>query len=547
MKSSLIALPFLALFLGVIGLASYSSLPTVRWLAFLLWGLGAALLTSWAVMERQGLKEIFSRKGARYGASSGLSFVLGLLLIVGIAFLSTRPRFDLSWDVTEDRLNTLSDQSLKIVDKMKQDKVEVDVLGFFVNPEKKQSFADLLALYQHAGAPIQLKYIDPQAEPNLAIAENVTTADTVIVKSGSQESRLTNFTEEKMTNALLRVLKTENKTLYFTSGHGERDLNSSEAEGFGMAKAELESERYDIDTITLLESEAVPENVDLLIIAGPKYDFRPEEINVLRRYLDEARPLLVLVDALVPLPNLKALLEDYGLSIQNDMVAINPNNPLSSQPDWQYSALATEFDEFSPVTRDFVSQGKIALLMPFSRSIDVVEGNKKGLRPTILARGSEMNVTYSEVSQPEDLRELRQDQVLPGDVGLLAYSVGQVGGSELAKKNNSNNSSKETELDTKKGTDAKANKELRLVVSGSSHFASNYGAQRPENMDMFLNLTNYLLQDEDFISIRPRESSESRLDLATSSSQFNLLFFSFIYPFFFLGYGIVHWLKRRRS
>lgn len=546
MRSSLFALPFLALFLSIIGLASYSSLPALSWLAYLLWGVGASLLVTWIVLEWSAIKVVSTRKGTRYGASSGVNFILCVLLIVGIAFLSSRPRFNRSWDVTQDRLNTLSDQSLKIVEKIAKDQAQIQVLGFFVDQVKKQSFSDLVALYRSAGAQIDMTFIDPQADPTLAISENVTTADTVIVKNGAQESRITNFTEERITNAFLRVLKTENKSLYFTSGHGERDLDSPEAEGYRLAKAELESERYEVRSLSLLEAEVIPDQVDLLVIAGPKYDFRPEEINQLQNYLNAGRPLLVMVDALVPLPNLQSLLEDYGLSIQNDLVAINPNNPLARQPDWQYSALVTEFDEFSPVTRDFVNQGMVAMLMPFSRSIDLVEGNSKGLRPTVLARGSEVNVRYYGVTRPEDLREIGQDRILPGNVGLLAFSVGQVGGSELAERKAST-IGHEKELDTQQPHDAKANKELRLVVAGSSHFASNYGAQRPENLDMFLNLTNYLLQDEDFISIRPREASQSRLNLASASSQFNLLFFSFIYPFFFLGFGVVHWLKRRRK
>ena len=53
---------------------------------------------------------------------------------------------------------------------------------------------------------------------------------------------------------------------------------------------------------------------------------------------------------------------------------------------------------------------------------------------------------------------------------------------------------------------------------------SNLGVQRGENVDMFLNMVNYLLQDEDFISIRPKDLTDSQLDVSTASSQLLLLF-----------------------
>lgn len=543
MKSSLIALPFLAFFLVIIGFASYSALTDAPWLAYFLWALGASIFGTWIIMERSEIKAAMSRRGTRYGASSGLNFLLALLIIVGLAFLSSRPRFDFSWDVTQDKLNTLSDQSLKIVEIIKDEQPEIEILGFFVDPMQRQNFTDLVSLYRNAGARLNLKYIDPQVDPTLAIAENVTTADTVILKNGPNEARLTNFTEERMTNALLNVLKTETKSVYFTVGHGERDLNDPEAEGFRLAKAELESERYQVQRVNLLERGEVPESADLLIIAGPQYDFRDSELEILRQHMNDGRPVLLMVDALVALPNLKAFFEDYGISFQDDMVAVNPNNPLARQPDWQYSALVTEFDEFSAVTSDFVRRGQIGMLMPFSRSLDVVEGNVMGMSPTMLARASDINVRFSNVTRPEDMRDIGQDRILPGNVGLLAYSSGQVGGSGLAE----GEVQVETELDAKPLSETKASRELRLVVAGSSHFASNYGGQRPENMDMFLNIVSYLMQDEDFISIRPQDPSQSRLELTSGASVFNLIFFSFIYPFFFLGYGLVQWLRRRRK
>jgi ABC-type uncharacterized transport system involved in gliding motility auxiliary subunit len=91
-------------------------------------------------------------------------------------------------------------------------------------------------------------------------------------------------------------------------------------------------------------------------------------------------------------------------------------------------------------------------------------------------------------------------------------------------------------------------RQIRVVATGSSQFANNIGfQQRPEHLDLILNITNYLLQDENFIAIRPKNTERSNIDLASQTSQFLLMMICFIYPFLFLGLGILYWLRRRSA
>ena len=82
---------------------------------------------------------------------------------------------------------------------------------------------------------------------------------------------------------------------------------------------------------------------------------------------------------------------------------------------------------------------------------------------------------------------------------------------------------------------------------GSVEFANNANIASAEQRDMFLNMTNYLLQDEDFISIRPKDQSKSALDMKSPISQVVFLLIVFVYPCFFLGSGTLYWLRRRRA
>ena len=127
---------------------------------------------------------------------------------------------------------------------------------------------------------------------------------------------------------------------------------------------------------------------------------------------------------------------------------------------------------------------------------------------------------------------------------MIAVAFGKVQAPTLA---NVDKDQKAAKSDMPKGDGAPKPKDARLIVVGSVEFAANQGAQLAEHRDMFVNMANYLLQDEDFISIRPKDPTKSTIHLTTASSQLLLLFLAFIYPLLFLGGGTFGWLKRRRA
>lgn len=538
MNSKLMILPFMALFSAALATVVGSSFPEYPVASYVFWGLGFLSLVAWLVIDIENLKRSFATKGAKHGMNSGMTVVLGGLVIVGIAFLASRPRFNMQWDVTRDGLNTLSDQSVKIISSLDKDQV-YNIVTFFESDEKKQKFISQLSLYEAKGLRANIEHIDPKADPMRAASEKVTTVDTVILKLGSNNTRITEFSEEKISNALLKVLKSNSKKVYFTTGHGEKSLQAQEAEGFKLIADELVAERYEVSTVNLLENGKVPEDADALVLAGPKYDFHQEEIAMVDAYLLNAKPVLFLVDAMTDLPKLSSLIESYGMKLKNNILILRPDDP-RSQLLGQNNSIVTDFDEFSPVTKDFANSGGVTLIVPNARSIETTESNK-GVKSQLIAKTSEIVIAINNVKSAEDLQDIGPDRILGGPFAVAALATGQVGGDDLAKADSGE------VLNDVAAEPTKLAKELRLGVVGSSEFVSNLGVQRGENVDMFLNMMNYLLQDESFISIRPKDITKSTLDVASPGSQFSLLFFSYLYPFMFLVGGVVYWMRRRRA
>jgi hypothetical protein len=87
--------------------------------------------------------------------------------------------------------------------------------------------------------------------------------------------------------------------------------------------------------------------------------------------------------------------------------------------------------------------------------------------------------------------------------------------------------------------------ESRIVVFGDSDFASNSGLGVPGNRDLFMNAVSWLAQQENLISIRPRDPDDRRVTL-TAQAQTAVFWLSlFIIPGLLLLAGVQTWWRRR--
>jgi len=87
--------------------------------------------------------------------------------------------------------------------------------------------------------------------------------------------------------------------------------------------------------------------------------------------------------------------------------------------------------------------------------------------------------------------------------------------------------------------------ETRVVVFGDSDFAANSGLGIQGNRDLFMNTVGWLSQQENLISIRPKEADDRRLTM-TAAQQTNVTWLSlFILPGLVFFVGVSTWWRRR--
>ncbi len=547
MRPSLLILPFLAILTAAIGTVLKSAFPHLPWIAYAGWGVGAAIILAWVALDAAGFKAMFGRKGAKYGAASGATIIAALLAIGAAAKISNLPRFNKTYDTTKTGINTLSDQSKKIVDNFKEKNTPVETLVFFDGEQTKQQIREMFQLYEMRGLDFKATYLNTRADPVRAQAEKLTSLNTIIFRSGTREARVTTFTEEKITNALIQMLQDKTRKIYFTSGHGESDIKSGDAGGLQWVVQELENNKYHAEELSLLESAKVPDDADLLVIAGPKYDLKAEELRFVDDYVSRGGPLFVMVSAAVSVPGLNGLLEKYGLKFAPDIMILRPDDPRSLLYGNQI-AIVSEFDKLNAFTKDFANESSVELMLPMSRSITLSDNNAKNMKVTAVGKTSNVMIQVKGIENSNDLKlgSVPRDRIGIGEFGVIAVATGQTQPAATAGTDASNKDDATKQDVTDSSQPAK--KELRIVAVGSGEFAANGALKRgAENRDLFVNITNYLLQDENFISIRPKDPTKSTLQLSSGGSQLLLLSLAFIYPFVFLFGGVVHWARRRRA
>ncbi|MBF0128011.1 MAG: GldG family protein, partial [Magnetococcales bacterium] len=210
------------------------------------------------------------------------NFVTGLILmiLIGLAAYASQ-RYQVRWDWTEGSRHTLAEQSVKAI-KGFPDGVTCTVY-IQEKGDKRQQLQDLMEKYQVINPNMTIRYVDPDLDPAAARQAEVALYGTVILRAGDKTEKITEASEEAVTNALIRLAKGSAKTVRFVSGHGEhatsdtREAGGKDRFAYTQATALLKGEGYQIEEINLAETEKIPDDTAVVIVGGPRKPFLPIE------------------------------------------------------------------------------------------------------------------------------------------------------------------------------------------------------------------------------------------------------------------------------
>ncbi len=453
---------------------------------------------------------------ARYGSNVAVTILLAFCILILVNFVSARRSGRI--DTTAGGRFSLSEQTKKILRELD---AEIDITAFYTQNHYRREFAqDMLNEYVRQSKKLNLTFIDPNYKPNVAIAYNIRPGQdgTVVFKSGNKREEALSYQNEEQdfTSAIKKLLATEQKKLYFLEGHAESDIDGI----YGNLRQMIEADNYLVDKLVL--SERVPDDCDLLVIAGPQKPLLLYEEEAIVRYLDGGGRAIIMVDP-SPAPSLAELLRRWGVMVHNDII-LDPiqqvNGILSFPASIRYD---TEHAITIPLT-DPGGAGKIMTFFPIARSLAPGKALREGVEVTELVKTSDDS--WGELDTEALMADKRAEFDEGRDFkGPLCIAVAVIQKEQPAEE-------------------AKARRVL--VAVGDSDFLENEWLQAG-NPDFFMNAVNWLTEEEELIAIRPKAQEEARVRRDLNARQLRFVTYSSIFaiPLIWAVIGGIVWWKRR--
>jgi ABC-type uncharacterized transport system involved in gliding motility auxiliary subunit len=485
---------------------------------------GILLIGVFVAIDPEDVWQRLTTPGALY---SGNTLVLGVAIlgILGLLNVVSNNRHQ-RWDLTANKQYSLSDQTLKVLADLPQ---PVQVTAFYQDDDsRKQDAQDLLKEYgARSGGKVNVEFVDPDKEPARAQQAGIKEYGTTVMTMGDRKQTVTGSRESDFTTALLRLTNPTQKKIYFTTGHNERRLDSSDRDGYSQLKTSLESDNYVVEPL-VLAGNPVPDDAAELVIAQPRNPFSDEEKQAIKTYLGNGGKLMILTQPNLPPSQqqvpLSDLVSQWGVEIGSAPVAEgNPQLTLPRQP-------------FVPVVAKYpnhkVTEGLGLTLFPTVTYINVPKDTQGKATITAILQTSDRSWAETDPQELADLRNLKYDDGTDPK-GPLTIGVAI----EATPDNAPQPSSDQADQSQTK---------TRVVIFGDADFPANDASQvQSSNRDLFLNAANWLAQEEQLISIRPKERDTRNLFL--SGAQSNLVLFSstLFLPLIVLGMGGFIWWSRR--
>lgn len=532
MKKFLDNLAWIGMLLLLAGLVDYSMESMWTLTAKILTIAGAAIFLGGAALNYRTMMAGLQKRTTLLGAQSILSVLIVLGILGGINFLGQRHAK--RWDLTAQGQFSLASQT---VNTLKNLKTPITLKAFFEGGEYPP-LRDLLVEFRSISPQINYEFIDPNKKPQVAKQYGVrvygtfsnpftgTSAKygTVILESGKKTEKIEKqqdpVKEEDLTNALIKVTRDVTKTAYFLDGHEEKGPDGQDETGYGQAKAQMEKENFVVKTLNLVRENAVPADCTLLIIAGAQKALFPQELTLIKNYLDKGGSMLLLLDP-EPSPGFEDLMKDRGVDVGKNVVVdvsgvgrlfgTGPEIPLvTSYPSHRIT------DKFRAMT-----------FFPLTRSVMPASSVPTGFRVEKLLETNPQS--WAETGDLKGEIQFDQGKDIQGPVSIgVAVTKEKSGAVDSAGKEKS------------------SGKEGRMVVVGDSDFACNRFFRQQGNGNLFLNMCNWLAADEDLISIRPKDPQDKRVVLSGYQSKL-LYYISVVFlPVLILVAGTVVWLRRKR-
>lgn len=440
-------------------------------------------------------------------------------------------------DLTKNKIYSLSDESKKVLGKLKKD-LEIYVL-FEENDAIFDELSELLKRYENLSKNIKIKYIDP--EKNILEAKRlveelgITQNNSIVIKSDEKKkfiygSELAEYDytgmqwgqppqlkafkgEEALTSAILNVSEEKQIKIGFIKGHNEYSIEEYTENGLSDAKDNLLKRNYNLEEITLLNLTEIPSDFSLIISISPKIPFMPKELEIIENFLEKGGSFFLALDPHFDQVNKKILdsgfdvfLKKYGIEIKPVLVF----DPKKAIPFVGPGYLYLDSFRFHKITD---KMNNTPVLFPLSLGLGITEPALKDYKTQILLETSDEGWGETDIALLLSKEQISKDEKdLKGPIPISVISEG-------------------------KG---------KVLVVSDGDFPTNGQIKNLGNGIFFQNAVHYLAQKEELISIPPKPVERVAITLNAGQMKTIFVITLVILPLISIISGIMIYRLRRK-
>ncbi len=474
------------------------------------------------------LKIKLSQGGLHPAQWKGAGIIIAIVIFVsaftfGVNYLAYS--LSLRWDVTRDNQHTLAVGSIEF---MKGLSAPVQLTALYVGFPPKY-LEDLLKEYERvSNGKITTEIIDPVENISYAAQFGSVISGQerkLIIRSGEERRDVdfthSSLTEEQVTNGIVRTAR-ETRRIYFLTGHGEYSILNEDNQGYSSFAKLLDANNMTSQLLMLGLKERIPEDCDVLIVAGPRKDLTNKEQALIQAYLSRGGNALFLIENVIvttpdkPLteieertnPSLNSILNYWGVNIGTDIV-IDLNSHVGD-------------DVGSPATKNYMLHKAITEGLDYTfyvrpRSISVLKERRPSIKLAPIVMTASKDKSWGETNRTLDVR-FDAEVDTPGPVPISYVIFEEKKADELS--------------------------DTRIIVFTDADFLTNAYLNQYSNAAMGLNLVNWLSELDYHVFLDQKEIKVERLDL-TSKQIRMVASILFLIPLLIAAGGILVWLRRQ--
>lgn len=447
---------------------------------------------------------------------NGFFVVLFLLLVILLGYLASQ--YHVAKDITQANRNILTQGSVNV---LKQMKAPVNITVFATKDDAssgdnfRKGMMDFVARYQREKKDVNLKFINPSIEPKLAQEAGVKEDGEVVVEYNKRvEHIIPPIAEQEMTNLLVRLSRTNQQAIMYLDGHGERNLLGVRNHDLGEFGKQLEKKGFKFANPDLTIAQAVPSNGAMLVIASPQVDITDIEAKKIKTYLEGGGNLLWLLDD----DNYRGLKEvaDYlGMQVSTGMVMDTASAQYGADSRVAFASLYGEH----PITTNFM----LRTLFPEAHQVSAKGTDENGWKVSNLVEVAPNGWLLAEKVAKDAKPTFTEGKDTRGPINI-GVALERVYG--------------------KKGQ--------RVVVMGNANFLSNTFITNGGNLDLGINIVNWLAGDDNLITIQPMPLKDINVTIPDTKSGVAVAWtvfhaFQYFIPLGMMIAGFVFWWKRRKA